>query len=56
MNAHLNEVLVKVGDKITRGDKIALVGSTGNSTGSHLHYEIKKDDTYIDPLSFISIT
>ncbi|MEC0092927.1 M23 family metallopeptidase [Paenibacillus macquariensis] len=40
--AHLSAVLVKVGDMVKRGQKVGLQGSTGVSTGAHLHYEIRK--------------
>ncbi|OAB34110.1 M23 family metallopeptidase [Paenibacillus glacialis] len=40
--AHLSAVSVKVGDKVKRGQKVGLQGSTGVSTGAHLHYEIRK--------------
>ena len=47
---HCNELLVKEGEKIKKGETIALVGSTGWSTGPHLHFEIKLNDKYINPL------
>ncbi len=47
--AHCSELLVKEGDEITQGQVIAKVGSTGNSTGPHLHLEIRKDDRYVNP-------
>ena len=47
--AHCNELLVKVGDKVKMMQKIATVGSTGNSTGPHLHFEIMYCGRYVNP-------
>lgn len=47
--AHCNEILVNVGDKINIMQKIATVGSTGNSTGPHLHFEIIYCGRYVNP-------
>ena len=52
--AHCSKLLVNVGDQVTRGDKIAEVGSTGNSTGNHLHFSILENGTYVDPANYIS--
>lgn len=52
--AHNKKLLVKVGDKISKGQKIALLGSTGRSTGPHVHYEILKDGKPVSPHSFIN--
>lgn len=48
--AHASKLLVQAGDLVAMGDVIATVGSTGNSTGSHLHFEIRVDGTPVDPL------
>ncbi len=53
--AHLAKVEVKVGDYVYRGQKIGLVGSSGRSTGPHLHYEVRLDGTPVNPRSFIEI-
>jgi murein DD-endopeptidase MepM/ murein hydrolase activator NlpD len=50
---HTSEFFVKEGDRIKRGAKIALVGSTGHSTGPHLHYEIFSDGVPVDPMKYI---
>ena len=51
--AHCSQILVQEGSQINQGDVIATVGSTGNSTGNHLHFEIIKQGEYIDPLTVI---
>ncbi|MDA8792476.1 peptidoglycan DD-metalloendopeptidase family protein [Bacteriovoracaceae bacterium] len=51
--AHSKELLVKAGNKIKRRDPIARVGSTGHSTGPHLHYEVRVNGIAVDPLYFI---
>lgn len=50
--AHLDRVLVKVGQKLKRGDIIAEVGNTGLSVAPHLHYEVRKNEKMIDPINF----
>ncbi|MDE5811487.1 MAG: M23 family metallopeptidase, partial [Muribaculaceae bacterium] len=50
--AHLSEILVKPGQKISRGDLIGKVGSTGKSTGSHLHYEVRFKDVPQNPVNY----
>ncbi|MBI2339785.1 MAG: M23 family metallopeptidase [Deltaproteobacteria bacterium] len=51
---HASQLFVKEGDKIKRGDIIAAVGSTGSSTGPHLHYEVHVDGIPTDPLNYIT--
>jgi murein DD-endopeptidase MepM/ murein hydrolase activator NlpD len=51
--AHASKILVKVGDRIEKGQKIAEVGSTGRSTGPHLHYEIRLDGNPLDPRKYL---
>lgn len=53
--AHLSKRLVKRGEKVTRGQIIGLVGSTGRSTGSHLHYEVHHHNKTIDPMKFLHV-
>lgn len=50
--AHLNKALVSVGDSVTKGDFIALMGTTGTSTQVHLHYEVHKNGTPVNPMKF----
>lgn len=51
--AHASRLLVEAGDAVEAGDPIALVGSTGMSTGPHLHYEIFFDGEQVDPLDYL---
>ncbi|MEM8876799.1 MAG: M23 family metallopeptidase [Pseudomonadota bacterium] len=52
---HLHRLSVSVGDTVEAGDTIGGVGSTGRSTGPHLHYEVRRDGTARNPISFISL-
>jgi murein DD-endopeptidase MepM/ murein hydrolase activator NlpD len=52
--AHCSEILVKTGEKISQGQTLAEVGSTGRSTGNHLHFEARKDGVAIDPESIFN--
>lgn len=52
--AHLSEINVQVGDSLQTGQQLGKVGSTGNSTGPHLHFEIIKDGTPVDPLAVLN--
>ena len=51
---HLSRILVKKGQKVEFHDKIALTGSSGRSTGPHLHYEIWVDGRSYDPMRFVN--
>ena len=52
--AHLSKVLVKQGQRVKRGEKIGLMGSTGKSTGSHLHYEVLVRNRPTNPVNYLS--
>lgn len=51
--AHLTLIYTRKGAKVEKGDVIGFVGSTGISTGNHLHYEVIKNQKRINPLNFI---
>jgi len=51
--AHAARTLVAVGDEVERGQAVAVVGSTGRSTGPHVHFEVLKDGRQIDPMAFV---
>ena len=51
--AHLNKILVQVGQKVKRGEKIAEVGISGKTTGPHLHYEVRLNDIPVNPMRYI---
>ncbi len=50
---HLSRIKVKYGEKVKAGQIIGYVGSTGRSTGPHLHYEVRLGSKYLDPMKFI---
>ncbi|MGD9476633.1 M23 family metallopeptidase [Shinella sp. G-2] len=52
--AHLSEVLVKVGDHVETDGPVGLSGTTGRSTGPHLHYEVRRNGKAIDPMRFLT--
>jgi murein DD-endopeptidase MepM/ murein hydrolase activator NlpD len=51
--AHNSRIYVKVGNRVSRGDKISAMGSTGRSTGTHLHYEVRRNNKPLNPITFI---
>jgi murein DD-endopeptidase MepM/ murein hydrolase activator NlpD len=50
---HLSKLLVAPGTRVTRGQVIGLMGSTGRSTGSHLHYEVRMDGRAVNPVPYL---
>ena len=54
--AHLSAMSVKAGDRVTRGELVGRMGSTGRSTGSHLHYEVRIDGRAVNPIPFMKST
>jgi murein DD-endopeptidase MepM/ murein hydrolase activator NlpD len=51
--AHLSAILVTVGQVLAKGAVVGRAGSTGRSTGPHLHYEVRLDGEAVDPMRFI---
>jgi murein DD-endopeptidase MepM/ murein hydrolase activator NlpD len=51
--AHNSSLLVEPGQTVRRGDSLALMGSTGRSTGTHLHFEVLRDGKHMNPMSFV---
>lgn len=50
--AHLSKIMVRIGQKVKRGDVIGKIGNTGKSVGPHLHYEVLKNNMAINPINF----
>jgi murein DD-endopeptidase MepM/ murein hydrolase activator NlpD len=53
---HMSAILVQAGQHVTRGQQVGRVGSTGRSTGNHLHYEVRIDDSPVNPIPFMRST
>ncbi len=53
--AHLSQILVGVGQELKTGDVVGRTGSSGRSTGPHLHYEVRHDGKAVDPLGFLKV-
>jgi murein DD-endopeptidase MepM/ murein hydrolase activator NlpD len=51
--AHLDKILVREGDKVTSGEKIGLMGSTGHAHGVHLHFEVRHRSQPVNPLAYL---
>lgn len=52
--AHLSRIHVSAGERVSRGDRIGDMGSTGRSTGTHLHYEVRRGGDPVNPMTFIT--
>jgi murein DD-endopeptidase MepM/ murein hydrolase activator NlpD len=52
---HLSRITVKVGQTVTVGDKVGQIGSTGRSTGAHLHYEVRQNGKPVNPTRFLTL-
>ncbi|MCL1807637.1 MAG: M23 family metallopeptidase [Oscillospiraceae bacterium] len=53
--AHCSKITAKAGDKVKAGDSIAAVGSTGVSTGPHLHFELRRENAFLDPSPYLAV-
>jgi len=51
---HCSQIYVSEGDKVSKGQTIAAVGSTGYSSGPHLHFGIRAGGSYLNPLAYVS--
>ena len=51
--AHLNRIFIRQGESVGQGQRIGTVGSTGNSTGPHLHFEIRQNNIQRNPFGFL---
>ena len=52
--AHCSRVTASSGASVSRGEKIAEVGETGNATGPHLHFELHREGVYLNPIYYVA--
>jgi murein DD-endopeptidase MepM/ murein hydrolase activator NlpD len=52
---HLSALQVQAGQRVNRGDQIGMMGSTGRSTGTHLHFEIRQGGVFLNPLTALGL-
>ena len=53
--AHMDEILCEKGQEVAQGDEIGTVGTTGMSTGPHLHFELSRDGVFVNPEYYLSL-
>jgi murein DD-endopeptidase MepM/ murein hydrolase activator NlpD len=53
--AHQSRIRVRKGQRVLRGQRVGYVGSTGHSTGSHLHFEVRRGKTQLDPIKHLAM-
>ena len=51
---HMAAITVQAGDTVKAGDQLGMAGSTGRSTGTHLHYEVRENGRPVDPMYFVN--
>ena len=54
VDLHASKLLVSAGTHVTKGQKIALMGTTGDSDGVHLHFDVRYNGSYVSPWNYLS--
>ena len=54
MYGHMSSIAISYGDYVVKGQLLGYVGSTGYATGNHLHFEVRSNGYYLDPLDYVS--